>query len=171
LYVVLHITTLKLQFQIFVMLHKLRKIKKSMLRSRIYLVLLLRSFKTVKRVERTKKFCRAWKLLWEIERESSNKMSSSFYCIKCRKKVSNSCLSWWWWRSVQDWSMTSEETSSASSLTLLSYTQFHQHFTSSFCADIVLTKNYKAKLYLEKSCAKHFHIKKAPVKCSWNWHL
>ncbi len=32
--------------------------------------------------------------------------------------------------------------------------QFHQHFTSSFCLNILLPKNYKAKLKLEKSCAK-----------------
>jgi len=25
------------------------------------------------------------------------------------------------------------------------YSQFHQHFTSSFCTDILLPKNYKAK--------------------------
>jgi len=35
--------------------------------------------------------------------------------------------------------------------------QFHQHFTGSFCADILYPKNYIAKL--EKSCAKHFWTK------------
>jgi hypothetical protein len=34
------------------------------------------------------------------------------------------------------------------------------NFTSSFCADILLTKNYKAKLQVEKSFYKHFCMKK-----------
>ncbi len=38
------------------------------------------------------------------------------------------------------------------------YSQFHQHFLSSFCADILVPKNYKAKLDLEKSYKKkHFY--------------
>jgi len=41
--------------------------------------------------------------------------------------------------------------------------QFHQHFASSFCANIPLPKKIKAKL-LEKSCAMHFGTKKADVK-------
>jgi len=48
--------------------------------------------------------------------------------------------------------------------------QFHQHFMSSFCANILLKKIYKSKLYIEKSFAKHFCTKKAHVKCWWNWH-
>jgi len=32
-------------------------------------------------------------------------------------------------------------------------------------------KNKKAKLYVEKRFAKHFCMKKAPVKCWWNCHL
>jgi len=38
--------------------------------------------------------------------------------------------------------------------------QFHQHFTCAFFANIFVPKNYKAKMYLEKNCAKHFHEKK-----------
>jgi len=40
--------------------------------------------------------------------------------------------------------------------------KFINIFTSNFCADILAPKNYKAKLYLEKSCAKHFSAKKLP---------
>jgi hypothetical protein len=43
--------------------------------------------------------------------------------------------------------------------------QFHQHFMSRFCIDILLPKNKKAKLVLKKSWAKHFRTKKAHVKC------
>jgi hypothetical protein len=44
--------------------------------------------------------------------------------------------------------------------------QYHQHFTSSFCTNILVQKNYKGKLEkLEKSFAKHFCMKKARVKC------
>jgi len=49
--------------------------------------------------------------------------------------------------------------------------QFHQNFMSTFCANILAPKNYKAKLKLEKSFAKHFWTKKAWVKSWWNWHL
>jgi len=49
--------------------------------------------------------------------------------------------------------------------------QFHQHLTSSFCADILAPKNYKAKLKSEKSFAKSFCMKKVSIKCWWNWHL
>jgi len=34
--------------------------------------------------------------------------------------------------------------------------QFHQHFKSSFCAKIILPKNYKPKLKANKSCAENF---------------
>jgi len=44
------------------------------------------------------------------------------------------------------------------------FNEFHQHFTSSFCADILVPKNYKEKLYLEKSLKKHFRAKKFQVK-------
>jgi len=40
-----------------------------------------------------------------------------------------------------------------------------QHFMNSFCTNILLPKNYKAKLLLKKICAKHFCIKKVQVKC------
>jgi len=39
------------------------------------------------------------------------------------------------------------------------YRQFHQHFTTSFCINILLRKNYKAKRSLEKTFAKHFCTK------------
>ncbi len=39
------------------------------------------------------------------------------------------------------------------------FSQFQQHFTSSFCADIILPKNYK--LLKEKSCKKYYHTKKS----------
>jgi len=46
-----------------------------------------------------------------------------------------------------------------------SCSQFSQHFTSSFCTNILWPNNYKAKLYVEKSCAKLFCLKKS---CSLN---
>jgi len=49
--------------------------------------------------------------------------------------------------------------------------QFHQHFMSSFSANILLPKKFKAKLSLEKSCAKHFCTKKGSIKCWQNWYL
>ena len=42
--------------------------------------------------------------------------------------------------------------------------QFHQHFMSSFCAKILSPKNYKAKLYAHKRCAKNFGMKKDACK-------
>ncbi len=51
------------------------------------------------------------------------------------------------------------------------YSQFYQHFMSTFCTYILLSNNYKAKLLLEKICTKHFHTKKnVLMKCWWNWH-
>ena len=47
------------------------------------------------------------------------------------------------------------------------FSQFHQHFTSSFCADFLSTKKYKHTLWVQKSCA--FCTKKLLVKCWWNW--
>jgi len=47
--------------------------------------------------------------------------------------------------------------------------QLHQHFTSNFFTNILSTKNYKAKLWLEKSWAKHFCPKKLLVICWQNW--
>jgi len=35
---------------------------------------------------------------------------------------------------------------------------------AAFCANILSPKNYKSLLKVEKSCAKHFHIKKAACK-------
>ncbi len=54
---------------------------------------------------------------------------------------------------------------------ILPFSIFHQHFKSSFCPDILLPKNYNAKLELEKIRAKHFCTKRACVKCWWNLHL
>ncbi len=51
------------------------------------------------------------------------------------------------------------------------YRQFHKYFMSSFCANILSPKNYKAKLQVEKNCAKHNCTKKLGVKCWWNWDL
>jgi len=42
--------------------------------------------------------------------------------------------------------------------------QFHRHFMSSFCSDILVPQNYKAIMWLEKSCAKHFCTKKPVIK-------
>ncbi len=52
-----------------------------------------------------------------------------------------------------------------------SYRQFHQHLTSSFCNNIFAAKKFKSKLWLDKSCPKHFHTKNLRVKCWWNWNL
>jgi len=49
--------------------------------------------------------------------------------------------------------------------------QFNLHFTCSLRAVILLPKNFKAKMLVEKSCAKYFRSKKAQVKFWWNWHL
>jgi len=43
--------------------------------------------------------------------------------------------------------------------------QFHEHLTCSFCADILFPKNNKAKLQLEKSC------KKTLVQKIWTWNV
>ncbi len=42
--------------------------------------------------------------------------------------------------------------------------QFPQHFTSRYCADIPLPKNYKTKLWVEKSFAKTLSFKKSVCK-------
>ncbi len=52
-----------------------------------------------------------------------------------------------------------------------SVVKFYKHFTSSFFANILSLKNYKAKLQLEKSCYKHFGMNKLLIKCWWNWSL
>jgi len=52
-----------------------------------------------------------------------------------------------------------------------SFSQFHQHLTSSFCTDIIASKILKANLWLDKSCPKHFRTKNPHVKCWWDWHL
>ncbi len=51
----------------------------------------------------------------------------------------------------------------------MTFSQFYQLFTSSFI--IFCQKNYRVKLYLEKSCAKHVRTKTLLVKCLWNWYL
>ncbi len=45
-----------------------------------------------------------------------------------------------------------------------SWGQCHQHFMSSFCANILAPKYYKAKLEIEKGFAKHFCTKKVSHK-------
>jgi len=42
----------------------------------------------------------------------------------------------------------------------------HKQIGTSFCANMLSTKNYKAKLLVEKSQKKHFGMKKLLVK-SW----
>ena len=49
--------------------------------------------------------------------------------------------------------------------------QFHQHFMSSFCANLLAPKTYKAKMYIQKSCLKGFCTKKLLVKCWRNWQV
>jgi len=49
---------------------------------------------------------------------------------------------------------------------LISFTFYEQLLGQYSCAK----KIFKAKLLLEKSCAKPFCMKKAYVKCWWNWH-
>ncbi len=44
------------------------------------------------------------------------------------------------------------------------FRQFHQLFMSSFCADILSSKNYKNKAYVGKSFKKHFRTKIGPCK-------
>ncbi len=40
------------------------------------------------------------------------------------------------------------------------FSQFHQYHMSSFCANILSQKKYKAKLNVEKSCTKHLSTKR-----------
>ncbi len=49
--------------------------------------------------------------------------------------------------------------------------QFHQHFMSSFCANIFTPKNYKANISALLFLAPKFCTKNALVKRWWNWHL
>ena len=55
--------------------------------------------------------------------------------------------------------------------TEVAFGQFHQHFTISFCANILAPKKYKPKPKVQKSCSKDFCMKKLLKKCWWNWHL
>ena len=47
----------------------------------------------------------------------------------------------------------------------LSWGRFHQHFTSSFCANILAPKNYKAKLQAQKVFGARILAQKLLVKC------
>jgi len=49
---------------------------------------------------------------------------------------------------------------------LLPCSQFHQHFLSSFCADILATKNYKKlhKILLYKKGSRKMMMKSTPVR-------
>ena len=49
--------------------------------------------------------------------------------------------------------------------------QFHQPSTSSFCANILAPKNYKAKLQAQKFFGARLLVQKLLVKCWWNRHL
>ena len=48
--------------------------------------------------------------------------------------------------------------------------QFHQHFTCSFCANFLLPKNTNLSHKFKKSCSKELRMKKLLIKCWWNWH-
>jgi hypothetical protein len=50
-----------------------------------------------------------------------------------------------------------------------SYSQFHQDLKSSFFTNFLMPKNYKHKLQVQKSLAKHFRTKKMLVKCERDW--
>jgi hypothetical protein len=51
------------------------------------------------------------------------------------------------------------------------YSQFHQHFTRSFCANILLpTKITKPNCKYRKA-SKILCMQKLLLKCWWNWHL
>ena len=52
-----------------------------------------------------------------------------------------------------------------------SWSQLHQHFTSTFCTNILAPKNYKAKLQAQKVFGARILAQKLLVKCWWNWHL
>ena len=47
---------------------------------------------------------------------------------------------------------------------LMSYSQFHQHFMSSYFANFLLPKNFKHKLQVQKSCAKHLCTKSIVIQ-------
>jgi len=45
--------------------------------------------------------------------------------------------------------------------TVVTKSTIHQHFTSSFCADILAPKNYKAKMLIRKAAQNTFERKGA----------
>ncbi len=47
---------------------------------------------------------------------------------------------------------------------MLPYSQFYQHFTSSFCTNFLLPQNYKAKLQSHKSYKNHTFLQKGAPK-------
>ncbi len=47
--------------------------------------------------------------------------------------------------------------------------QFHQHFKSSVCANILAPKSTNLKCKYKKAVCKTFEQKKPNVKCRWNW--
>ncbi len=47
----------------------------------------------------------------------------------------------------------------------------YHYFKCDFCAHIFAPKKFKAKMYIEKSCVKYFHMKSLHVKSWWNWHV
>ena len=51
----------------------------------------------------------------------------------------------------------------------LSRWQFHQHFTISFCANILAPKTFKAKLQVQSFFGELLLAQKLLIKCWWNW--
>jgi len=62
------------------------------------------------------------------------------------------------------------EAAKQSSLSL-NWGQFHQQFTSSFCANNLAPKTYKAKQPAQKIFGAWLSARKLLVKCWWNWPL
>jgi len=56
-------------------------------------------------------------------------------------------------------------------LTLVTFGQFHQHFTREFLVRKCFTQLFSTYMQLEKSCWKDFRTKNACIKCWWNWYL
>ncbi len=50
------------------------------------------------------------------------------------------------------------------------FSQYHQHFTSNFCDNIISAKNFQAKHEFGKSCSKHVCKSNSRAKYWWNWH-
>ncbi len=84
----------------------------------------------------------------KVERRTLVKLTPVERCYWCRLVPNNRRRSW---RMRMSPLLVGTITATCS--------QFHYHFLISFCVNIIVLKNYKAKLLLKKSCAKHFHKK------------